>query len=284
MNNPSTCPDITLLSQVLDHEASAPEEQAVTQHLTTCAKCNTLVAHLQHAAEKGFSLLAQSSVPSLIALPTPTCPSPETIAAYIHQLLPEKDKAITEQHLQTCNACFNEVQTAFRMASFLSTAEKKPVPAALKTQAATLWQRSKVEEHRPSLSRVVIQLAEKGLKLLEQHLVAPFFNIQEVFVPAPSYRSEDTPLRLDFTLTAEQCSVSLTVVPDGKGVAATFTLFDPQQQHLVGQRVFLNQQGKTILSKKTDQQGVLRVPHLDPGVYEIACSGLEAVFEVELHL
>jgi hypothetical protein len=212
------------------------------------------------------------------------CLSPETIAAYVHRILSAPDSDSAEQHLHTCDACFREVQTAFRAAAFLSEPAKKPVPAALKAQAAMLWQRSRAEEPRTSLSRVVIQLAEKGLKLLERHLVAPFFDMQEVFAPAPAYRSEDVPPRLDFTLAAEQCSISLTVVPDGKGIAITLTLLDPQRQYLAGQRIFLNQQGKTILSKKTDRQGVLRVPHLDPGVYEITCSGLEAVFEVELHL
>ena len=283
MNKPSTCPDIMLLSQILDREVSPLDEQEVTQHLATCAKCSSIMVYLQNAAEKGSSLLAQPRAPSSIALRTPTCPSPETIVAYVHRLLSEKDKAVTEHHLQTCNACFNEVQTASRIASFLSSTEKKPVPAALKAQAATLWQRSKAEERRATLSRVVIQLAEKGLKLLEQNLIAPFFNIQEVFVPAPNYRSEDVNPRLDFTLTAEQCSVLLTVVPDGKGIAVTLTLFGSQQQHLAGQRIFFNQQGKTILSKKTDPQGDLRVPHLDPGIYEIACPGLETSFVVELH-
>ena len=283
MNTPSTCPDITLLSRVLDHESPPQEEHVVTQHLATCVKCSSLMARLQRAAERGHSILAQSPAPFSITPHTPTCLSPETIAAYAQRLLSERETGIVEQHLQTCNACFNEVQTAFRAASFLSTAEKKPVPAALKTQAAALWQGSKVGEQRTVLSRVVIQLVEKSLKLLEQNLVAPFFDIQEVFVPAPAYRSEEAPPRLDLKLTAGQYTITLTVVPDGKGIALTLMLLGPQQESLAGQRVFFNQQGKSILSKKTDQQGVLRVPHLAPGLYEIVCAGIEASFEVELH-
>jgi hypothetical protein len=283
MSNPSTCPDITLLSRVLDHEASPPEADATTQHLATCAKCSTLMAHLQHVTDKRHFLLAQSPVPSSIAFRTPTCLSPEAVAAYVQRLLPQKDKDSTEQHLQTCNACFNEVQSAFRIASVLSTPEKGLVPAALKTQAATSWQQSQAGEQRTSLSRVVIQLAEKSLKLLEQNLVAPFFDIQKVFVPAPSYRSEDAPTRLDLKFIAGQHTIALTVLPDGKGIALTLTLLGSQQESLAGQRVFFNQQGKSILSKKTDQQGVLRVPHLAPGIYEIVCAGIAASFEVDLH-
>lgn len=284
MNNPSTCPDITLLSRVLDHESSPPEEHSVTQHLATCTSCSTLMARLQRATERGFTTLAQSPPSSSsLVVRTPSCLSPETTTAYVQRLLSEQETRIAEQHLQTCNACLDEVQTVFRVATLLSTPVNKPVPATLKMQVAGLWQRSKAEEQRTALSRVVIQLAEKGLQLLEQNLVAPFFNLQEVFVPAPAYRSEEGPTRLDLQLMAEQHIIALTVVPDGKGVAVTLTLFSAQQRSLAGQRVFFNQQGKTILSKKTDQHGVLQIPHLDPGIYEIACPGIETAFEVELH-
>ena len=283
MNNPSMCPDIMLLSRVLDHEASSPEEHTTTQHLATCVKCSTLMARLQRATERGLTALAQSPSPSSIAVRTASCLSPETIVAYVERVLPADDKDVAERHLQTCNACFNEVQTAFRAVSFLAAPAKKAVPATLKAQAATLWQQAKVGEQHPSLSRVVIQLAEKSLRLLEQNLVAPFFDIQEMLVPAPAYRSEEVSTRLDLKLTAGQHTITLTVVPDGEGIALTLTLLGPQQESLAGQRMFLNQQGKSILSKKTDRQGVLRVPHLDPGIYEIACPGIEASFEVELH-
>ena len=283
MNNPSMCPDIILLSRVLDHEASPPEEHATAQHLATCVKCSTLMARLQRATERGLTALAQSPSPSSIAVRTSSCLSPETIVAYVEHVLPAGDKDIAERHLQTCNACFNEVQTALRATSFLAAPGKTTVPTTLKAQAATLWQQAKVGEQRPSLSRVVIQFAEKSLRLLEQNLVAPFFDIQEMLVPASAYRSEEVSTRLDLKLAAGQHTITLTVVPDGKGIALTLTLLGPQQESLAGQRMFLNQQGKSILSKKTDRQGVLRVPHLDPGIYEIACPGIEASFEVELH-
>lgn len=283
MSNPSTCLDITILSRVLDHEASLPEERAVTQHLATCHQCSVRMGHLQQATEKGRTILAHSHASSSLAPSTTVCLSPESIAAYVQRVLPADDTEVAERHLQTCNVCFHEVQIAFRAASFLSAPAKKAVPAALKAQVAALWQPTKAEERQASLSRVVIQLAEKGLQLLEQHLVAPFFNLQEVLASVPTYRSESAPTRLDLTLAAEQLSVSLTVIPDGNGVAVTLTLFDSQQQRLAGQRVFLNQHGKAMLSKKTDHQGILRVPHLDPGLYEIACPGKAAAFEVELH-
>jgi len=283
MTTPTTCPDILLLSRVLDHESSPQEEHEVTQHLPTCVSCSMLMTRLQRVTERGATPLAHSPSPASVAVQTPSCLSPETIISYIQRLLPASDSATAEQHLHACDACFNEVQMAFRAASFLSAPAKKAVPATLKARVAALWQPEKTIEQKISLSRIVIQLAGKGLHLIEQNLVAPFFNLQEVLVPAPTYRSEESPSRLDFKLIAGQNTLMVTAAPDGDGIALTLTLFDPQQESLAGQRVFLNQSGKVILSKKTDQQGVLRVPHLDLGIYEIACPSLAASFEVELN-
>ncbi len=283
MKSSSACPDITLLSRFLDQELSVPEDQTVTEHMETCTACRTLTARLQHAAGKGHALLNESSTSSPSALLTPACLSPETIAAYVQRLLSDQENLSAEQHVQSCHACLNEVQTAFRITTLLSAPVSKPVPSALKTCAAVSWQSARASLPRTTLSRVVIQLAEQGLRLLEQNLVAPFFNLQEILVPAPAYRSEEAPTRLDLKLIAGQHVVALTVIPDGKGVALTLTLLGPQPESLAGQRVSFNQQGKLILSKKTDRQGLLRVPHLDLGVYEIVCASMEASFEVELH-
>lgn len=283
MTTSTTCPDILLLSRVLDHESSLPEEQAVTQHLATCASCSTRMTRLQRATDRGYAPLAPSPVLAAVSVGTPSCLSPETIAAYVQRLLPASDRDTAEQHLHTCDVCFTEVQSAFRAASLLSAPAKKPVPAMLKARAAVLLQPAQTSAPKISLSRIVIQLAKKSLSLIEHNLVAPFFNLQEMLAPVPTYRSAEAPARLDLKLTTGQNTLAVTAIPDGNGIALTLTLFGPQQESLAGQRVFLNQHGKTILSKKTDQQGVLRVPHLDPGLYELACPSLTASFEVELH-
>src|SRR6185312_12448489 len=106
--------------------------------------CSTLMARLQRATERGLATLTQSPSPSSIAVRTPPCLSPETIVAYVERVLPTDDNDIAERHLQTCNACFNEVQTALRATSFLAAPGKTTVPTTLKAQAATLWQQAKV--------------------------------------------------------------------------------------------------------------------------------------------
>lgn len=282
MTIPTTCPDILLLSQVLDQESSPQEERMVTQHLSTCASCRTLMARLHRATERRSVSPVHTPFRSAVAVQTPACLSPATIAAYVHRLLPTSESTTAEQHLHTCDPCFSEVQSAFRTISFLSAPTKSPVPAALKARVAAVWQPAKAAEQQTVLSRIVIQFAAKGLHLVEQHLVAPFFALHEVLVPTPTYRSTAAPARLDFTLTAGQNTLNVTAVPDGNGLALTLTLFGPQQNSLAGQRVFLNQHGKAVLSKKTDPQGVLQVPHLDPGLYEVTCPSLAASFEVEL--
>ncbi|MGE0825306.1 MAG: anti-sigma factor [Candidatus Binatia bacterium] len=282
MNTQAACPDLPLLSQFYDHELSVAEEETLRQHVATCVACQARIAQLLHATDQGRTALAYSSGFSTVGQRTALCLSPETVTAYVHRLLPTASQRRAEQHLHTCLICFNEIEAARQTASSLAAPTLRPVPAALKAQAATLWQQTTATTPTPSLSRVVVQLADKGLQLIEQHLVAPFLHLQEVLVPSPAYRSEEVPQQLNFTLTAGQYTLAVTIVPDGHGIALTLVLLGSQQEGVAGHRMFLSQHGRSVLSRKTDQHGSVKVPHLEPGLYEIACAGIDGTFEVEL--
>jgi hypothetical protein len=98
----------------------------------------------------------------------------------------------------------------------------------------------------------------------------------------PAYRAGEEPTTLDLRLDADQATIALLAAPDGKGMALKMTLLDAGQQALPNQRIFLRQGGKSIFSARTDQEGMIRLSHLEPGSYEIACTGIQTTFVVEL--
>jgi hypothetical protein len=173
---------------------------------------------------------------------------------------------------------------AFRISSSFRSARKTSVPSALTDRVRVSWQTPATEPRADKLSRFVLQLAQKGLQLIEQHVVEPFRDMQAVLSPLPAYRAGEEQNMLSLTLKAERATIMLSAVPDGKGVALTMTLYDAGQQLLPSQRVFLRQNGKAIFSARTDKEGVLRIPHLSLGSYEITCSGIQTTFQVELRL
>jgi hypothetical protein len=176
-----------------------------------------------------------------------------------------------QQHLRSCPACKEELSllAAFDFSLVKKWAdEEKPVQAETGDQAGLI-------------SRLIIQIVHKGLKLLEQHLTPPLLDVQEIFTPMPAYRAEEGPSLLNLELTADQTAIKTTVVQDEDRIVLTMTFRDARQKALAGQQVFLRRQGRLIFSAKTDHDGVLRTPRLKPATYEIACPGVQTTFQLE---
>jgi hypothetical protein len=168
------------------------------------------------------------------------------------------------------------------MVAALAVPTRFPVPDALKQQVAAGWEPSRIEKAKTTLSRLVIQVAKKGMALIEQHLAPPFLNVEEVLAPAGAYRTAEGTTTLDLNIKTEQTEIHVTSVQEGEGMSLHLTFLDLTREALTGQRVFLRQQGRPIFSAKTDQQGVLRTPHLEPGMYEIDCPTTQVAFALEV--
>ena len=223
--------------------------------------------------------------------------SPETISAYVHHLLPAEEQQQVEGHLHHCNTCLAETQQAFRYTTLLATPERRLVPDSLKKQVAAMWQISHAPQTAEasfpqavscsasgliSCSRLVIQIVQTGLQLIAKELVAPLRDVQSSLTPLPAYRTDQTAAPLSLHIDTGHTAIKAVVSKEGEGVALRLTLLNPEQEGLSMQRIFLRQQGRSLFSAKTDREGTLRMPHLDPGTYEVACPGIPAAFQLEL--
>lgn len=283
MSTNATCPAPILLSQYLDNEVESSAAQQMSSHVARCSHCRTQLLQLERANGGMKAMLSKIS-----ASPTPeqtssdACLSPEIVAGYVDRLLSREESLEAEQHLQTCDWCLQEVAEATRITISLAVPNRLSVPDALKQKVVALWEPSRVEKATAALTRLVVQVAKKGMALIEQHLVPPFINVEEMLAPAGAYRTAEGPATLDLNIKTEQTEIRVTSVQEGEGMSLRMTFLDPAQEVLSGQRVFLRQQGRPIFSAKTDQKGMLRTPHLEPGTYEIDCPGTQAVFALEV--
>jgi len=287
MSNGTACPDESLFSQFLDRELGAAEEKQISHHLATCSECRARMEGMGRAAgiaRTQFPVLRRRS--SLPALSSP-CPSPETVTAYMQGLLVTEDELQIEQHLQACDVCLQDAQEASRVLFFLSSPREAPVPAPLRAQMARLWEHSPAKARTQSLPRLVIQMAERGLRLIESYLAPPLLAVQEVLAPptafrGAAYRSGDSSAALNLRLSAEEAEIAVLATPQKDGMAVTLTLLDAERKALADRRIFLRQQDRAIFSARTDRQGVVRVPRLEPGSYEVACDEIHTTFHLEL--
>lgn len=283
MSTHTPCPAPLLLSQYLDREVESSTAHEVSQHLETCSSCQS---KLQKLERMDGGMKAMGSKAPVLAIPdqvpSPACLAPEIVAAYIDRALAREESLRAEQHLQTCDWCVEEVAEATRMVAALATPTRFSVPAALKRQVTAGWEPSRTVKTQAAISRFVIHVAQRGMALIEHHLAPPFLNVEEVLAPAGAYRATEGTPTLDLNIKTDQAEIHVTSVQEGEGMSLRLTFLDLTQEALAGQRIFLRQQGMPIFSAKTDPQGVLRTPHLEPGMYEIDCPATQATFALEV--
>lgn len=278
------CPEPILLSQLLDRALMEEEEQALHHHIETCNVCNARLTRLTQAKETAQAELRRIRPPILSNSPTSACLSPERVAAYVHRLLPVEEHNVAERHLHACSTCLGEVMEVFRVATCMSAVNRVPVSTALQARVSSQWQSTPTvaAQATATLSRLVVQAVHKGLELVEQHLVTPLREVQTMFAPQPAFRSEETSPPLCLTIHATQATIEITAVPEGAGSSLSMTIVGLDRFALAGQRVFLRQGGSTIFSARTDRNGVIHMPHLEPNVYEFSCIGIQTSFQLEL--
>jgi hypothetical protein len=246
-------------------EPHSPEGEEFRQHYPQCEQCSAEVAKWQKLEQ--VLRVAGKATPV-------THPTEEALLQFqqnAERLSLEERRAIQE-HLQTCRVCkagLSQV-TSFDFSLIQKWIDEERT-APVKEQAKTA-----------GFSRLIVQIAQKGLRLVEQNLVPPLLDVQEIFTPTPAYRAAEEPSVLHLGLTVDQAMIKAAVAQDGDRIVLTMTFLGTGQEALVGQQIFLRRQGRLIFSAKTDSDGMVRTPRLKPTAYEVACPGVQTTFQLEV--
>lgn len=282
MTNGVACPEPLLLSRFLDHELEDLDESRISHHLARCPDCRAHVDLMRRTDG-----LARTQVPvshSWLSSPelASACPPLEKVTAYMQELLATSESQHLEQHIQSCERCFQEAKEAARVMVFLASARTPPVPVSLQARVATQWDVAANQGFLLSLPRLVIQMTEQGLRLIESYLALPLLDVQEVPTSLSAVRRGERSSALTLRLQAVEAEIDVFAIPEDDGVALSLTLLSPQRTALADHRVFIRQQGRAIFSAQTDYRGELHVPRLEPGEYEVSCHEIDTTFRLEL--
>ncbi len=273
-----SCPDLMLLSQLLDGELAATEAASIRPHVDTCDTCQAWLERLERATAAGRAAMAARPRVSTGA-PGADCLAPDRLAGWAARALPPDEMRPIDGHLAGCDVCLEEAIGAARLMTKLDAGPALAVPATLQARVASRWPAPPAEE---SLTTLAIRVARAGLVLLERHVVAPVVGVEEVARAAVARRTGDRTDAISFRILAPEAQIRATVVAEGEAVGLTLTLLGSNDDALGGQRVVLRRHGRSIYSARTDAAGALAMPHLEPGVYEIACPGIGTSFRLDL--
>jgi anti-sigma factor RsiW len=271
-------PHLLVLSQLADHELAAPEAAVIEAHVAGCPSCGTRLGRIARALAGAVSA-ARGVAPGL-APRTPACPSPSAVAGWQDPLLPAAERTVLARHLESCDACLDEALAANRLLARLDATPPLPVPAALRARVAGAWPEPAADA---ALSRLVVRVTRRGVELLESHLLAPLRDLAQVPLALPAMRGSATAAgALSFTLRAPAATITATIEPADESVGLVLRIDDLAGAGLAGERVFLRRHGRSIFSARTGDDGALRLPGVERGVYEVACPGIGTAFRLDL--
>ena len=284
MTSTPSCPEFSLLSQFLDGDLEKSQAHQLSQHVGSCQYCRAQIGDLKDAQEWERVALSAVQNPISQSISPPSCLPPETLFAYAQGSLSPTDERTVDAHILACGVCLSEVREVMRAAASVATVQMESVPTGLEAQVESQWVMVS------ALPRLVIQLTREGLRLIDKYLTAPLLDVQEVLIPLPAYRLQSTSdarrsaTALGLRLDAGEAEIFVVAVPEQHGVVVKLTLIGTEQKALGGRRIFLRQRGRAVFSEQTDDQGVLFMPLLAPGLYEVSCHEIRTAFLLELRL
>jgi len=273
-----TCPDLMLLSQLLDGELAPDDAAPIREHVEACAACHARLERLERAVT-GWRNGIAASAPPPTRLPAVDCLAPDVLAGWTARALPPDILPAIETHLDQCDICLDDALGALRLMARLDAGPDLPVPESLRGRVASRWGESPSDE---SLAAVVIRIAREGVKLLDRRVLTPVMEIEELAVALPAIRAAGGKDTASFRIRAPEGQICATVVSDGAAVGLTLMLLGKTEDALGDQRVFLRRHGRSIYSARTDEGGALTMPRIEPGVYEIFCPGIATSFRLDL--
>lgn len=275
-----TCPDLLVLSQLLDAELKPDEAREVEAHTRDCAECRARSARMARAQLLASRALARDAIRrgETSAPSGAECLSPNQLSIWLDPASPPKERGALNQHLESCDACLTEVLAARRVLARLDAGRSLAVPAVLRDRVASRWP----TPARPTLSNFVVHITRAGAALVERHVRAPLLDVLDLPAPEPALRAGVVTSPLQFQISAPAADIRATVLPADDAVVVTLLLTGKTGQALPDQRVSVRRHARSIFSARTDQRGELRLPSLERGVYEVSCPGIQTEFRLDL--
>ncbi|MFN8600403.1 MAG: zf-HC2 domain-containing protein [Candidatus Binatia bacterium] len=276
--------DLLVLSQHADGELPPSEARTVAEHVASCPACGAQLARMTRLTRAAGSANAALHGTMLDDDARPaSCPSPSLLAGFGDAALPAAARTMLEQHVESCDPCLGDVLAARRLLSRLDATEALPVPAALRERVASRWLAPAAEPS--ALTRLVIRVGRAGAELIESHLVAPLRDLVEAATPLPAVRSGSVATEArTFTLHGPDATIVASIAGERDGVGLTLRLEGDDGEPLADQRVFLRRHGRSLYSARTGVDGVLRMPGIEHGVYEVDCPGIATAFQLDLRV
>jgi len=279
------CPEISILSSFLDGELAGEERAGVEQHTRNCPDCSARMRNLELLDRTVTKELAKPAA-SVDRSPSGGCVTAGEMASYLHELLASEEKVKVESHLDRCDACLTELNALAKADARLAQSPSQPLPSILRERVEAMWKEGQQAKER--VLSAVFRLAGEGVQVIRESLFPRGVVFQEVFAPTGAYRTGAKPALPSGISLKQQLPgfrISLLVEREGESRAGvTIRLEDEKTTGLAERRILLRREGVLLFSAKTDHDGNLTIPSLDPGTYQLRIMISEKGYDIDIKI
>ena len=285
MNEVSSCPGFLKLSSFLDDELDEIDKTTAKLHFQSCPSCAGQLKQLE-AAE---TLLIRRLVDAMVfneRAHQENCLTPEVMMSYFHDVLSVEEKQQAESHLDTCDRCLRELQSLAKAETQLRDSRQETLPESLRRRVEGLWAKSEIGKE--PLGRLVVRLAKEGIEIVRDAVFPPEMALQEVFASAGAYRTAEKSLLpqrvlLKKDLPGIRLSLMLRWEAENRG-GLEIKIEDEKLNPVVAQRVSFRRDDVLVCSERTNTDGNIIIPDLEPGIYQLGTRTLDKEFYFDLEI
>lgn len=269
------CPNDELLSMYLDKALESPAADALARHVATCERCSQLVRQWEIGRQAAGEVWLQHQTGSADASTASTCPRQADLVHAVSGLLTPQERADLDAHLQDCDACLVQMQALHRTMRLLRQEHWLTPPEPLRRSARSAIVGSAARAGMREISRVVIEVAQHGLKVLEASWGAATLDLQIVplFAPVPVLRAQegigDGEQAVDIRHLEGDIALHITLIPEAHNTVRFFLRAQKQNAPLAQALVTVRREERTVYARRLSVAGEMPACQLTAGEYTI---------------
>jgi anti-sigma factor RsiW len=270
------CPNDEMLSMYMDKTLEPPAADALARHVATCERCSQTVHQWETVQQAVGEVWLRHQTGSPDASTASTCPPQAALVDAVSGLLTPQERADLDAHLRDCDACLVQMRALRRTVRLLRQERWLTPPEPLRRIARSAIVGSAARSGIREITRVVIEVAQRGLKVLEASWGAATLDLQimPLSAPVPVLRAQEGAGEGEQAVAirhlAGDITLYITLIPEAHNTVRLSLRAHKQNAPLAQALVTVRREQRTVYARRLSVAGEMPVFRLTAGEYTIS--------------
>jgi len=280
------CPNDTTLSMYRDGALESGAADVLAGHVATCQRCTQTMRQWATAQQVVGEVWLRRQTDSYSASTTSTCPGQPEMLNAVSGLLTPQERADLDAHLRDCDACLVQMRALRRTVRLLRQEHWLAPPEPLRRSARNAIVGSATRLGMREMARVVIEVAQRGLKVLEASWDPVTLDMQimplSASVAALRTQRGEEEQGVDIRHVMGDIALHITLIPEAHNTVRLSFRAQKQSAPLSQALVTIHREGRTVYARRLSVAGEMQAFQLTDGEYTISLAQEDVAMTVVL--